>query len=200
MSSSLWAQVGIGTDLPDATLDVNGTVRVTSIRSTTTNDITETLIGISSAQKLNRTERGSNISFVDGEGLIFSPVMRTMGDRVIVSADYNSGVRIDNLNLYLSSGEIHEITSFLHISGYNSTTRITGITGGIHGRKVTLYFSESSTVNILNRDSNSLPKNRIVTLTNTQLNVNGIGLIELVYDENYGTDGLGRWIVVKFKG
>ncbi len=199
INSSIWAQVGIGTNSPEAILDVNGTVRITSIPTITIAEPSQVLGGISTAEKLNKTELGLNIFVSYEDGLITAPVARSTGTRVIVSEDYNSGIRIDDFDIYLGTDEINERSTFIFISGYNSTTKLSGISGGFQGRRISLYFSESSTINLLDENSNSLPQNRFFTLTGAQLGVNGNGLIELVYDENSGDDELGRWIVIKFR-
>ena len=199
MSYSIWAQVGIGTNSPDATLDINGTVRITNIPTITVPEISQALGGITTAEKLNRTELGINIYISNEDGLITAPVARETGSRVIVPIDYSSGIRIDDLNIYLGADEINERATFIYISGYNSTTKLGGISGGSHGRRISFYFSESATFNLLDDDSNSLPKNRFFTLTGAQLGVSGNGLVEMVYDENDGSDGLGRWVIIKHR-
>jgi len=200
ISSPMLAQVGIGTENPDAILDINGTVRVTDIPVITIADPSQGIGGISTANKINKTELGINIFLSYDDGLITAPVAKAMGSRIIVPEDYSSGIRIDDMDIYLGPDEINEITTFIIVSGYTSTTKLGGISGGYHGRRITLYFSEEVTVfSILEENNNSISQNRFFTLSTSQLTINGNGLVELVYDENAGDDGLGRWIVIKFR-
>ncbi len=200
ISSPMLAQVGIGTENPDAILDINGTVRVTDIPVITIADPSQGIGGISTANKINKTELGINIFLSYDDGLITAPVAKAMGNRIIISADYSSGIRIDDMDIYLGPDEINENTTFIIVSGYTSTTKLGGISGGYHGRRITLYFSEEVTVfSILEENNNSISQNRFFTLSTSQLTINGNGLVELVYDENAGDDGLGRWIVIKFR-
>ena len=60
--------------------------------------------------------------------------------------------------------------------------------------------SKTVNINILEDDSNALPQNRILTAATSQLSVNGLGFVDLVYDADAGSDSLGRWIVIKFRG
>lgn len=199
MNSALWAQVGIGTNTPDATLDVNGTVRITSMPLVTV-DEEHGIGGLSTANKLNKTELGLNIFLSEIDGLITAPVASAIGYRVIVPEDYSAGRRIDNMDIYLGPDEVNERATFIIVSGYTSTTKLGGISGGYHGRWIKLYFSANVTVfNILEDNINSDPQNRFYTLNPAQLAINGNGLIEMVYDENGGPDGLGRWIIIKFR-
>lgn len=200
-TASIFSQVGIGTSNPDATIDINGTVRITDIPKITVAEASQGLGGISTANKINKTELGINIFLSYEDGLITAPVARDMGSRSILPEDYTSGIRIDNLDIYIGQDEINETSTFIKVIDYSSTTKLGGITGGYHGRRLTLYFWEDNVVfNILEDSSNSSPQNRFITLSTSQLAVNGKGLVDLVYDENAGSDGLGRWIVIKFKG
>ena len=63
-----------------------------------------------------------------------------------------------------------------------------------------LYFSETSGISILEDSLLAQPKNRIKTAATSQLSISGEGFIDLVYDADAGSDGLGRWIVIKFRG
>jgi hypothetical protein len=65
---------------------------------------------------------------------------------------------------------------------------------------VTLFFSESANASILENDPLALPQNRILTAATSQLSIGGLGFVDLVYDATGGTDGLGRWVVIKFRG
>jgi len=193
----LLAQVGIGTTTPDATMDINGTVRVSSLPMAIIADDAY-LNGISTSNKINKTVLGLNI-FIDSTGLSISPVARQMGFREIFLPDYDSIPKISNLDLYLGTDEVNEIATFITISGYTENVRLGGLIGGYEGRRLTMYLTESRGFNFLEENISTDPQNRFITLQNSQIGVNGNGLVELVYDDDAGPDGLGRWLVLKLR-
>lgn len=193
---SAQAQIGIGTSTPDADIDVNGTVRVTNLPVGTTNEIT--LTGSTSARTLNRTNLGANLLVIDNS-LETAPVSGTIGDLNLGAVPVSGGT-IDNLDLEIASGNYNSNATFIKLHTYYTGVNIAGITDGIDGRHFTLFFSETSNINILEDDSDALPQNRILTAANSQLTISGLGFLDLVYDEDAGSDGLGRWLVIKFRG
>lgn len=194
ISSTASSQVGIGTSNPQATLDVNGTVRINQLPVGTTNEIS--LTGTASSRSLNRTDLGANLIIIDNS-LDTAPVSGTVGD---FNLGPLAGGTINNLNLGLGSSGINSRATFIRVYGYLVSANIAGITGGVNGRHVSLYFSETAGVSILENSPLALPQNRILTAATSQLSISGEGFIDLVYDADAGADGLGRWIVIKFRG
>ena len=90
--------------------------------------------------------------------------------------------------------------TFIRLHTYSTSVNIAGITDGINGRHFTLFFSETAGISILEDDSLALPQNRILTAATSQLSISGMGFLDLVYDDDAGADGLGRWLVIKFRG
>ncbi|MBZ0328252.1 MAG: hypothetical protein K8F54_11640 [Altibacter sp.] len=193
ISSTASPQVGIGTSNPQATLDVNGTVRINQLPVGTTNEIS--LTGTASSRSLNRTDLGANLIIIDNS-LDTAPVSGTVGD---FNLGPLAGGTINNLDLDLGSSGINSRATFIRVYGYLVSANIAGITGGVNGRHVSLYFSETAGVSILENSPLALPQNRILTAATSQLSISGEGFIDLVYDDDAGSDGLGRWIVIKFR-
>jgi len=194
--SGAQAQIGIGTTNPMASIDVNGTVRVTSLPVGTTDEIT--LTGSTSSKTLNKTDLGANLIIIDNS-LETAPVSGTIGNLNLGNAPSIAGT-IVSLDLEIGSGEVNSNATLIKLHSYSSSLNIAGITNGVNGRHFTLFFSETINVSILEDDSNSLPRNRILTAATSQLSINGLGFVDLVYDDDAGSDGLGRWIVIKFRG
>ena len=190
------AQIGIGTSTPGAAVDVNGTVRVTDLPVGATNEIT--LTGSTASKTLNRTNMGANLIIIDNS-LDTAPVSGTIGD-LDLGAIPAAGGTIANLDLEIASGNYNSNATFIRLHTYNTGKNIAGITDGIDGRHFTLFFSETSNISILEDSSLALPQNRILTAATSQITTSGMGFIDLVYKADAGADGLGRWIVIKFRG
>jgi hypothetical protein len=188
------AQVGVGTTTPIATIDIGGTVRITDLPVGTTDEISAT--GSTSAKMLNKTGLGANLIITDNS-LDTAPISGTVGDFDLGPL---AGGNIQNLDLLLAPGAYNSRATFIRVHGYTLGTNIAGITDGIDGRHVSLYFSETSGISILEDSSLAQPQNRIKTAASSQLSISGEGFIDVVYDADAGADGLGRWIVIKFRG
>ena len=194
--SGVQAQIGIGTANPTASVDVNGTVRVTNLPVGTTDEIT--LTGSTSSKTLNKTDLGANLLIIDNT-LETAPVSGTIGNINLGDAPTTAGT-IENLDLEIGSGESNSNATFIKLHTYYTNLNIAGITNGTDGRHFTLFFSETVNVSILEDDSDALPQNRILTAAMSQLSISGLGFMDLVYDADAGSDGLGRWLVIKFRG
>ena len=196
------AQVGINTDSPQETLDVNGTVRISEIRNIeSTENIT--LTGITGANTLSRSGNGGNIVILNNE-LNTAPVTRELGylDLGLEPIDtYVNGIpQINKLQLKIGQTEENVDATFITVFGYSTKYLLSGIDNGTEGRRVTLFFeNDSNNIKMLENDSSAIPKDRILTLANSSISTSGEGFIELVYDDDAGNDGLGRWLVIKFR-
>lgn len=190
------AQVGIGVNNPEVALEVNGTVRVENLPLDLREEVT--ISGISSGNNLSRTRLGAGI-IVNYNTLETSTVTRTIGSFDLGVPIAANGTTIHNLNLNFAIGEANANATFITIYNYATTIDITGISGGVHGRRITLSFSQNSNVRFKENDTGSLAQNRFLTLATSQITVSGVGFVELVYDETAGSDRLGRWLVIKFR-
>ena len=187
------SQVGIGINAPLATLDAAGTVRITDLPIGGTNNISPA--GSTTTKTLNKTGLGANI-FVTGNSLNSAPVSGTVGDFNLGPV---SGGTIANLDLGLGTGGYNSRSTFIRVHSYVLGTNIAGITDGVDGRHVALYFSETAGISLLEESALAQPKNRIKTAATSQISTSGEGFIDLVYDADAGFDGLGRWIVIKYR-
>ena len=190
------AQVGIGTDNPQAALDINGTVRVTQLPVSDTNEIS--LTGSSINKSLNKTNMGAGL-VVDDNTLDTATVSRTIGDVDLSSALVIAG-NVTALDLAIDSGSVNSNATFIRLHSYITNVNIAAIANGVDGRHVTLYFSETTNSSILENDPSALPQNRILTAATSQLSIGGLGFVDLVYDAEGGDDRMGRWVVIKFRG
>ncbi|OGS80457.1 MAG: hypothetical protein A3G95_07815 [Flavobacteria bacterium RIFCSPLOWO2_12_FULL_31_7] len=182
-----YAQVGIGTTNPQATLHVQGNVRVTNTNNTTT-----------STQLLGNCAQGDITSIKVGDGLLLkdneltasgtgTPTKYKIANISIVTSAPNQN--FDNVNLDLS-GVNSDIVIFRMGPLHNYT--ISGISGGTDGRHLIIY--NSSAVNLtINSMSSLTPANNIDTL-GSSTSTSGVGTIEFVYD---GT--LSKWIVINIR-
>ena len=197
MSPQLIAQIGIGTSNPLATMDTNGTVRVTEITPVTDNNID--LSGVTTSEILNQTDLGANLRITNNE-LTTAPVSRSIGEFDLGAVPIDFFGNISGLDLKIAPGQRNMFSTFLRVHSYTTVADITGIIGGTHGRRITLYFTETPNMRIKEESSYDLPQNRIITLATSHITVSGTGFVDLIYDETAGFDGLGRWLVIKFNG
>ena len=182
-----YAQVGIGTTNPQATLHIEGNLRVTNTNNTTT-----------STDLLGNGAQGDVTSIKVGEGLMLkdneltasgtgSPTKYKIAAIPITTTAPNQV--FDNMNYDLSGANL-DIVIFRLAAAHNYT--ISGLTGGTDGRHLIIYNSNAVNLTI-NNMSSSIPANSIDTLGSATA-TSGVGTIELVYD---GT--LAKWIVINIR-
>ncbi|PHR90624.1 MAG: hypothetical protein COA80_15750 [Leeuwenhoekiella sp.] len=196
-SGLVTAQVGIGTSNPQHQLDVNGNVRVRDLSSTGLD-----LTGTTSNGLLRKTELGGGIIKENNKKEIrLTPTKLSLGeyDLDTVTPDKNSGGNRFYNNLDLDINGSNKDITLLTVFNTGGKVSITGLQGGTHGRRVIIYNAGSANMSFEQDDNGSLPQNRILTLANSSRSTSGQGFCELVYDENGGDDGLGRWFIIKFQ-
>ena len=160
------------------------------------------MTGLTSGNVLNRTENGNNIVVVNNE-ITTAPVSRDMGDLDLGAEPIDLYIagnpQINALDMKIAPGDENEIATFIRVHSYNSKYLISGIANGTEGRRMTISFTLTDNIKFLEDDLTALPKNRISTLANSSISISGEGFIEVVYDADAGSDGLGRWLVIKFR-
>lgn len=182
-----FAQVGIGTTNPQATLHVQGNLRVTNTNETTTSD-----------KLLGNCAQGDITSIKVGEGLLLknneltntntsSPTKYKIVGIPITTIAPNQD--FDNMNFDLSGANV-DVVIFRLAAAHNYT--ISGISGGTDGRHVIIYNSNGVNLTIDNMSSSN-PSNHIDTLGSATA-TSGVGTIELVYDGS-----LAKWIVINIR-
>jgi hypothetical protein len=196
LTGATYAQVGIGTETPQASIDIAGTVRVTQIAENDNDDIS--LTGVTGSNILNQSNLGANLR-VENNELSTAPVSKSIGTFDLGAVPADSEGNIDALDLFIDEEEANEYTTFLRMHSYTEVINIGGIVGGTEGRHLTLYLAESVNVRFLEDAANSAPQDRFITLANSQLTANGQAILEMVYDADAGPDGLGRWLILKFR-
>jgi hypothetical protein len=84
-------------------------------------------------------------------------------------------------------------TALFRITGPTGAYQISGLSGGVDGRRITLINTVAQTLTLNNEDTNSTGQNRITTLTgsNLALAATRISTASLIYDAT-----TTRWIVV----
>ena len=176
-----YSQVGINTTSPQATLDVNGSLRITN-----TSDITVTstkLTGLSENGTVRDISIGSNLLLVNNTISAKSGLDYSFGS-VTFSVKKNH-----NVDLLLGPGETNEGKSIIRINNTSGDTEITGIKAGYDGQSLWIY-PQSGKIDLLGNDTNSSALNRI-----EENNKNGgkiYSMIQIVYD---GTRG--KWIIMQ---
>lgn len=192
-----FCQVGVNTSTPTSALDVNGTVRVENLIDTA-GEVSLTGVAASTTTQLSRTSTGAGL-IVRNNTLELAPVTRNIGALDLSPLIAALGVTLTDISALLGLGEDNEASTFIRVYGYNTTINLTGISGGVHGRRITLYFSEESNVRLKEESILALPQNRFNTLATSQITVSGTGFVELVYDATAGGVIKGRWLVLKFR-
>jgi hypothetical protein len=182
-----FAQVGIGTTNPQATLHIEGNLRVSNTNNTTTAD-----------HILGNCAQGDVTSIKVGEGLLLkdneltasgtgTPTKYKIANIPITTIAPNQD--FDNMNYDLSGANV-DVVIFRLAAAHNYT--ISGISGGTDGRHIIIYNSNGVNLTIDNMSS-SIPANHIDTLGSATA-TSGVGTIELVYD-----GALSKWIVINIR-
>ena len=179
-----YAQVGIGTTNPQATLHVEGNLRVTNTNNTTTST---DLLGNGTQGDVTSIKVGLGLTLNNNELTAGSPTKYRIANIPITTTAPNQV--FDNMNYDLNGANL-DIVIFRLAAAHNYT--IAGISGGTDGRHLIIYNSNAVNLSINNMGS-SIPANNIDTLGSSTA-TSGVGTIELVYD-----GALAKWIVINIR-
>jgi hypothetical protein len=108
--------------------------------------------------------------------------------------DVNGDLALRSTNVAVSNGVNNDLAvgaySFIRLTGPTALFSITGLTGGVNGKVVTLYNTTTQPMTIMNNSGLSIAGNRILTLNNSDFILVQQGTVSLTYDSV-----LSNWIV-----
>lgn len=111
-------------------------------------------------------------------------------DGYVLTGSYTSFAPVVGNNNNINVGG----TSYVEITSAGGNFTITGIAGGVAGRRLTIVNLTSSNMTIATNDSNSTVGNRTHTLGST-VTTTASGTVDLIYSDASGT---GYWIVTSW--
>ena len=185
-----FAQVGIGTTNPQATLHVEGNLRITNTANTA---VAKDLIGVGNQGDVTKITVGDGLSLT---GNVLSTTTTTSSSTALYKvADIPIITTAPNQvtdGIFLDLSGVNKDVVIFRITGTTHNYSISGIAGGVDGRHIILYNPNNVNLKINSMSSVNL-LNAIDTLgSSTQ--TNGVGTIELVYD---GTTN--KWLVINIR-
>lgn len=142
----------------------------------------------------------------------FNQLIRSIGSFFKI-IDSKAGLTVDSVtthafftqytNLTLANGANNNIKiplyTFLRIVGPTSSFDVMGFDSSPqnnnNGRHLILFNSTSQNMTIHNEEIGSAPENRISTMTSTNINISGTGIVYLIYS----VADL-RWLVISHQG
>jgi len=129
-----------------------------------------------------------NAKAIFGSSSLPSTVMDVVGDFALRKADITISTPTNPTNINdLNIGS----ASFVRILGATNPFNLTGINGGVDGKKVYLYNTTAQNMTITDNDTNSISANRIVTQTGASNSTTGEGDAVFIYDA-----GQSKWLNV----
>ena len=179
----LWSQDGINTTDPQATLDINGTIRVRDFKNSIDNDaIAVKIIGIDEDGNFVQVDVDENVILEDNK-------LRVVENRYRIAETTTITVgTVHNLNLVILPGEPNDDKKVIKIRTNESSLEITGIKAGEDGQTLFL-FAVDGTIKLLGNNNNSDPENQF--LMSASLVVKQYEMVQLMYDAT-----LQRWLVM----
>lgn len=182
ISASSFSQVGIGTTDPQSTLDVNGTLRVTGLKSS--------LQEVQAVHIVGLDEDGNFVEVEVDENLILENNKIRATNRILKIGDVPTlGLPIiDDLDLVIWPGEPNEDKAVIRVQSILGDMIITGLVAGQDGQQIWLY-PISGQITFVPNSILSLFGNRIEA--NSNLVVEQYEMVKLMYDATRT-----KWIIM----
>lgn len=180
--SQSFSQVGIGTTEPQAMLDVNGSFRVTGIKSSYSDINAVRILGVDEDGNFVEVEVDENLILENNKIRANNKVSR-LGDIPTLNISV-----ANNLNLIILPGEPNDDKRVIRIINTAGDLDITGIEAGVDGQTIWLY-PQSGRIRLMRGNASSLPANQIQGTGNW--NIFQYEMVELMYDAT-----LAKWIIM----
>ncbi len=179
------SQVGINTNEPTSTLDVNGSVRIRVMDSNESRPINATkIVGMDDEGNFVEVEMAKNIDLINNRLVVTDRILEMGGLATPLIAAQNH-----NVSLRILPGAANHGRSIIRIETTIGDTEITGIEAAPDGTHIWLY-AVSGKLTLAYNSPLSLPANRIER--NDKMVAKQYEMLELVYD---GIRGI--WIVMQ---
>ncbi len=186
MAYSGYAQVGINTTKPTTTLDVNGTMRLRGVKSSSYADDVEAVrvVGIDADGNLVEVEIDENLILENNRIRAIDSKVR-MGSTSVI----NIGT-VNNLGLIILPGEPNDDKRLIRILSSVGNVDVTGIVAGEDGQTIWV-MAYDGTVRLRGSNAGSDPENRFAHTGNVTLQQ--YEMVQLLYDAT-----LQKWLVMGY--
>jgi len=179
-----FSQVGIGTTDPQSTLDVNGTLRVSGIKSSFQDVEAVRIVGLDEDGNFVEVEVDENLILENNQ-------LRALNNRFKFGTvpTLNTTI-VNNINLIIWPGEPNDDKTVIKIYNLLGDFDLHGIFPGQDGQRIYLY-PQDGRIRII--------KNSLLALPGHEIDGSGMamvlqyGLIELMYDATRG-----KWVIMEY--
>ncbi|PKA83602.1 hypothetical protein ATE92_1761 [Ulvibacter sp. MAR_2010_11] len=183
---STFSQVGINTTNPTTTLDVNGSIRVRGVSTTSSEEVT-----VIATKIIGVDDLGNFVDVQIGDNLILEANKIKANDKILKIGDvspFNIPI-LSDVNLIILPGEPNEDKSVIRMRSILGNMIITGIIGGVDGQQIWLY-PVTGDLTILPNSILSLFGNRIES-NGSSMVIERYNMVRLMYDATRS-----KWIIM----
>ena len=182
-AAPLFAQVGINTTEPTATLDIDGNLRVRGMKELQQQYQATKILGVDNEGNFVEVEVGENV-------VLENNTLRAVERRVRFESTTEINVEvIHNLSLVILPGDPNDDKRVMRIITSGGDVDITGIAAGENGQVIWL-LAYTGNVKLLGSNTGSDPENRFL-MPNTVV-INQYQMVQLVYDAT-----LQKWLIME---